>query len=643
MEGLMPGATLIFLRLPLFLLGLIVYFVGQRYFSAHEFVKYLLIASYALMGLGLVAGWIASLQSAAKGFAARAACLRLASLWQVAVLVAVGLNHLYLLRIADKGSPDDLGTKMLLGSWLLLLIIGLFAGVGSELSLLQAGLGRFAEPKRIRRGAGGWMMVGMLLASIVALNFAGVKYNVAKDWSYLKVTQPSEATQNYLRTLKDEISVVMFFEKNSEVLPYVREYFDNIARLEPKIKVQWLDKDMEPVLAETLKVRRNGIVHLLKGTELVKDAPSESLNIGTKLTSAREKISKLDQEFHSAMLKLLQDRQTAYFVSGHGELSWKGAESDPNRQIKRIQSFLISQNYRVKDLDHDQGLSRGVPADATVVFLMAPKSPFLDAELEALADFVDKGGSLFVALDIKEAEAPQGLQSEVTVHDQLNTFLSARGLVYQGQPLANEQASVPVRRNPSDVWFTYTQSYSSHESVTYLSKVDEKTPFLVDGSGSITLAPSVESGWKSVETVRSKPGTFEDANRNFAFDEQGGEKRQVFNLAAVSEKKREGEKAGRIALLADASALSDFIVSISPANQVFFVEALNWLRGTPELAGRPQSEEDIKIKHTKNEDMAIFYSTILGMPAFVLLLGFLATRRKSRRRKIGNEVDSHAA
>jgi hypothetical protein len=595
------------------------------------------------MGAGLLAGWIASLQSAAKNFAARAACLRLASFWQVAVMTAVALNHVYLLRIADKGSPDDLGSKLLLGSWVLLLIIGLFAGVGSELSLVQAGLGRFAEPKRIRRGAGGWMMVGMLLASIVALNFAGVKYNVAKDWSYLKVTEPSEVTQNYLRTIKDEISVVMFFEKNSEVLPYVREYFDNIARIEPKIKVQWLDKDMEPVLAETLKVRRNGIVHLVKGAELSKDAPSESLNIGTKLTSAREKISKLDQEFHGAMLKLLQDRLTAYFVSGHGEVTWKGAESDPNRQIKRIQSFLISQNYRVKDLDFDQGLSRGVPSDATVVFLISPKSPFLDAELESLAEFVDKGGSLFVAVDIIDTESTQGLQSDVTVHDQLNTFLSQRGLSYRPYPLANDQAFAKVRRNPSDVWFTYTQSYSSHESVTYLSKMDEKSPFLVDSSGSITLAPSLEGGWKAVETVRSKPGTFEDTNRSYTYDDQGGEKRQVFNLAAVSERKREGEKSGRIALLADASAMSDFIVSISPANQVFFVEALNWLRGTPELSGRPQSEEDIKIKHTKNEDMAIFYSTILGMPAFVLLLGFIATRRKSRRRKKVNEVVSHAA
>jgi gliding motility-associatede transport system auxiliary component len=63
------------------------------------------------------------------------------------------------------------------------------------------------------------------------------------------------------------------------------------------------------------------------------------------------------------------------------------------------------------------------------------------------------------------------------------------------------------------------------------------------------------------------------------------------------------------------------------ANQVLYVDAVRWLIGEESFAGPPNTEEDKKIKHTKQEDLAWFYSSIFGAPALVLGLGVWVSRR----------------
>jgi len=51
--------------------------------------------------------------------------------------------------------------------------------------------------------------------------------------------------------------------------------------------------------------------------------------------------------------------------------------------------------------------------------------------------------------------------------------------------------------------------------------------------------------------------------------------------------------------------------------------------------GEISSEEDLRIEHTKQEDLVWFYSTIFGAPALVLGVGFWLGRRPTRRKKKG--------
>jgi hypothetical protein len=67
------------------------------------------------------------------------------------------------------------------------------------------------------------------------------------------------------------------------------------------------------------------------------------------------------------------------------------------------------------------------------------------------------------------------------------------------------------------------------------------------------------------------------------------------------------------------------------ANQVLFVDSVRWLVGEERFAGLPNTEEDQKIQHTKQEDLAWFYSSIFGAPALILGLGVWISRRSRQK------------
>jgi hypothetical protein len=83
----------------------------------------------------------------------------------------------------------------------------------------------------------------------------------------------------------------------------------------------------------------------------------------------------------------------------------------------------------------------------------------------------------------------------------------------------------------------------------------------------------------------------------------------------------------RAFVTADVDAFSDLVLTNVIGNQILFVDAMRWLVGEESYAGQTNSEEDVRIEHTKQQDLAWFYSTIFGIPALVLAAGVFVRRR----------------
>ncbi|RME06175.1 MAG: hypothetical protein D6812_01990 [Deltaproteobacteria bacterium] len=350
-----------------------------------------------------------------------------------------------------------------------------------------------------------------------------------------------------------------------------------------------------------------------------------SIRLDTDPDRARRKLKTLDREFQKELAKVIRPPRVAYIVTGHGERTTTPRENDPPglRDLKEMLTFL---NYKVEMLGLKEGLSERVPEDATVVIVAGPRSPFLEAELQALDDYVKGGGSLLLLLD---PEKERDLE--------IDPLLETLGITFSDAVLANERQHIRFTRGKKDRAFLFTNQISRHDSTNVLRKLGLRGLVLCYLCGSIEKRaelPPVKAGGPDVQlTVRSMSGTWADLDGDFEFDPETEKKATYALTAAIELPSGDPEQpAGRAIVAADADIVSDLILRKSPGNQQWLADALHWLEREVELSGEVAAVEDVPVLHTQEQDKAWFYGTILGVPLLILVFGFFVSGIRRKRR-----------
>ncbi|MCX6109510.1 MAG: Gldg family protein [Proteobacteria bacterium] len=637
---------LTWLRLPILLIGVILLFIADRYLGTESYHNMLRYAGIALVGLSLLFTLALGSIAAGRNLRQEATGWRLLTAWQLLLLAALGAYVAYVKVLGQEAAPSTPLAKVLLGAWLVLGILAFATGVGGEWAMRTTGRGDQAEPLRVKRASLAWLAVGMLLAFLGAVNYAASVKDKQRDWSYLKVNTPSESTLHMVKTLSSDLNILMFYPQGNEVRTAVVDYVAAVAAANPHVKITWHDKDADPVKAEEYRVTRNGQIVLdLKGKK-------SRIDTGTTLAKARSVLKTLDSEFQKSFLEATAEKKTLYFTRGHGESTWIGeAAENPLRSLRTLSDFLRQQNYTTRMFGVTDGSLSAVPDDASAVLIIGPTSPFQKEEVEALRTYVQGGGNVFIAADIDKPEGaplpttPTTPTTPGTDPQPLYALLTQLGLTYHAEPLGNERNHYPATHSPADIWVIFSNVFTSHESVVSLARHDERVGILLFQSGYWSVGPG-DGKWKVSETVRALTDTFADTNRNYQFD--AGEKREAFVIGAVAELKAKPtapkgkveSHQGRVALFADASAFSDALVR-NIGNALYFSDTLKWLVGDTALQGELANEEDVKIRHTRKEDVIWFHATVVVVPLLVLGIGFLATRR--RKVETSEKVSTDAA
>jgi hypothetical protein len=83
-------------------------------------------------------------------------------------------------------------------------------------------------------------------------------------------------------------------------------------------------------------------------------------------------------------------------------------------------------------------------------------------------------------------------------------------------------------------------------------------------------------------------------------------------------------------VLTDSDAFTDVGVFENRGNGILAADAVKWLAGDEASAGAVNSETDVPLDHTRNQDVAWFYATIFLAPALVIGVGYGVTRRRRR-------------
>jgi hypothetical protein len=353
--------------------------------------------------------------------------------------------------------------------------------------------------------------------------------------------------------------------------------------------------------------------------------------VGETLEQARRALGKLDESFFARLLEVSRQRQTVYLTVGHGERNEHPGPTGPAPPsgLNRFQALLRARNFTVKQLGPAEGLEAGVPADAALVVAADPREPFLPGESEALRRYLEGGGALLAFLEPSHPAAPAG----TTLAQMLERF----GILFDPTPQANDRVYGRRTFTQADHALLVTVRYLNHPSVEGLRRAGNQFPLLLLEAGALRTGQA-PAGLQATQTVQAMPGTWGDANGNFAFDapEQRGEPALAVAVGPPAVKGSPGAaaetpgKGPRILAFADADLAGDLLLQ-NRANLLAVEEALAWLVKRPALPDLPASEEDVRLVHARADDWLWFYLPVLGIPLLVVGFGWLRVRRLHAR------------
>jgi hypothetical protein len=538
----------------------------------------------------------------------------------IGIAVALGLYALSTdSGLNMLGLKDDARSKLstvLTVLWPAVLTVSLSGLWFMELVYARMPVAASVELRRVRTAAYAGLTLALSLVFLLSINYVVTARNVRRDVSYFKTTEPSASTKKQLAKLKTPVKALIFYRKTDDVVGQLEPYFASLARASKNFSYQVVDAALVPDLTRKHRVSGNGSVLLLQGEGDAQKA--QHIKIGDDLTDARPQLRKLDGLFQQNFTKLVQPERSVMLTVGHGERNSKVEEAERGEGTKVLDEVWKRLNLKTTKLGVSSGLANTVPDGSGAVIVMGPKDKFLPEEVQALLDYVGKGGRLLLMLD-------------PGVEDGLDPLLAGLGLARQPGTLASEKSHMRRKYDNSDRVIVFSNKYSVHPSVTTANRYSQEVATIFVSAAGLTKAPASPQATPLKPSVtfplRSSSDFFRDVNSDF--ERNQAEPEETVNLIAAVTTTNDKGVEGRAIVIGDGDFMTDKLAA-NNGNLMVFVDSLAWLIGNEELNAEVSSEEDIPIEHSRDKDKLYFYATTFAVPMPLVALGLWVARRRRR-------------
>jgi len=601
-------------------LGLVLLFISERIVGGANDMIWLWRA-LPLTCLAAAVGWRGYSLGQAQGNQRKVETALMAA--TVGVLAALGLYALSteagveLMGLQDESAERASGALGAL--WVVVLVVSLTTLLFMELAYRVMPVEEAIELRRVGAAAGTGLAISLSLVFVASINFVATERDVTEDLSYLKTTRPSEQTIRMAQRVDEPVEIALFYPEVNEVLDRLRPYFDELAAASDQVTVTVRDHALSYEVAQRHRVPRNGFVVLLRGEGDGQQA--EQFEVGIELESARSRLRTLDARFQQHFAQLTTRPRSLHLTVGHREHSASPVEGDsPEERLSELEAALTRSNIESERLGVAEGLANEVPEDTRAVAVVGPREPFLPEEAQSLLRYVQGGGRLLVFVD-------------PDVDHGLDPLLSGLGLSIPEGVLYSERRYMRRRTGEADRSAIYSNSYGAHPTVTLANRYRSRvvSVFLRGGAIERDESDAQLEGVNVTFPLRTDAGFWLDTDGDR--EQSEGEATGRFNMIAAVTVPNEGDgEEGRAVIVADGDFITDQLIG-NRGNAFVLMDAVNWLVGEEHVLGPTQTEEDVPIVHTRDEDEIWFYATSFGLPLPLLVVGVWLSRRKWQGRK----------
>ena len=441
--------------------------------------------------------------------------------------------------------------------------------------------------RQARFGATAGLYTIVVIAILVLANWLANRYNKTYDTTSNKRYTLSQETQKMVKNLKSDATVT--YIDRSSGFESARGMLDRYRNLSPKIHVQYVDLQKQPMIARSYGLR-------FPGTAYVEVGPR------------REEAKSLTEEgITGAFLKDLKGVRKVCFVAGSREHSFDNTDGNGLSQFK---TFLERDNYQasaVTLLDKTE-----VPKDCNVLIMAGPRSDYTANEVTAIKNYVGGGGRAMFLLD-----PPLNFGREHIADNTGITDLLASWGVTEDKDLVLEQ-------NPMGQLFGYgpeiplVNNYESHPIVSELKNSFTGFP--------VTRSLQVKNGDKTTveklfsTTDRAIATTRLDSNEINPSDPNN--KKGPFVLgAAGSYNTGNANNPGRFVVIGSSGFLANAMITFQ-GNRDLALNAVNWLSSDEDLISiRPKAPEDRRLNVNQRQMNLFFYFDLIAIPLLIIVGG----------------------
>ncbi|MEX0798850.1 MAG: Gldg family protein [Bacteriovoracaceae bacterium] len=417
--------------------------------------------------------------------------------------------------------------------------------------------------------------VFLLIGIIGMLNYLAVKTSKKFDLTTSRLHTLSDQSKKIAREVKEELKITLFAQREEweKYLPLLRQYRD----INSNIKLKAVDIEAEPTLTRTHNIEKSGTVMLEIGEKKLK-APAKN-----------------ELEVTNLLIKALRSKSlTLYYTTGHDEL---GRTSEEARGASFLFNVLDNGNYQLKPLDTLK--VNQVPADADALLALGPQKGFMDIETEIIADYMERGGNLFVLLGPNFKNADFG---------NLNNLLAKRGVIRHNaltldrlSAVQGANATIPIV-NRYNHEHSITKNFSGRTLFPLSAALRENEIDHIQYTA-LAMSSPFPASWAEAE--------LEGINSGKVYYNKGIDMKGPVDLLVVAE---DSKNYAKLAVSASSEFVSNAYQNQS-SNFNLFMNVLAWLVDDEGIISlnRPKLDNNM-IMLSASQVSLIFYFSILFLP-----------------------------
>ena len=440
-----------------------------------------------------------------------------------------------------------------------------------------------------------------VLAAAVAVNLVPVPASARIDFTKSKRFSLSKQSKEVLANVKQRAVVTAFAPENSAQARDAEVLLAQFRRANSEIRTRVLDFAKAQGEALRLGAQDDGEVVVEIGDRKEVVAPV------------------LEQTISSALQRLARPKpQVLCGLEGNGERRLD-SEAPQGFQLAR----LVAERNGISTRGLDLTVAKTIPADCTILAMVAPTAALLPNEIQLINDFLAANGKMLLMSE------PGGANL-----DAITTRWGLRllpGVVFDPpRALAGDPTSLLVNDFPTE---------------SPVSKGVDTAGFVT--AGGITTAASEDAGLSVARVLQSSQQSWlelDPATTPAAYDADKGDRGGPVVLGGAadrSEVKGSGENRlstggatiarTRLLTFADADWASNAFLD-RLANSRLLANGLNWLAGEEDLVAIGGVDPDLRrLELTPSERRVMGIGSIGAIPAVVLLVGAGVWLRRRRR------------